>query len=46
MWCSTGTLLGLLLFYVYNNDFPKIINELFHTILHADDTGSLKSHIH
>jgi hypothetical protein len=41
-----GTVLGLLLFNVYINDFPKIISKLFHTILFAIDTGSLKSHIY
>jgi len=36
-----GSVLGLLLFNVYINDFPYIINEVSHTILFADDTNIL-----
>jgi hypothetical protein len=35
--------LGPLLFNVYINDFPCIINKLAHTILYADDTNILVS---
>ena len=34
-----GSVLGLLLFNIYLNDFPKIINQLSHIILFADDTS-------
>jgi len=35
--------LGSLLFSVYINDFPCIINKVSHTILFADDTNILVS---
>jgi hypothetical protein len=36
-----GPVLGPLLFNVYINDFPCIINKVAHTILYADDTNIL-----
>ena len=36
-----GSVLGTLLFNIYMNDMPKIINKLYHTILIADDTSIL-----
>ena len=36
-----GCILGPLLFNIYMNDIPKIINKLSHTILIADDTSIL-----
>jgi len=41
VWCSQGSVLGLLLYNIYINDFPKIINKLSHTLLFADDTSIL-----
>jgi hypothetical protein len=36
-----GSVLGLLLFNVYINDFPCIINYVSHSLLFADDTDIL-----
>jgi hypothetical protein len=36
-----GSVLGTLLFNIYMNDMPKIINKLCHTMLIADDTSIL-----
>jgi len=38
-----GSVLGPLMFNVYINDFPWIINKVSHTILLADDTNILVS---
>ena len=40
-----GSVLSPLLFSVYINDFPCIINKVSHTILFADDTNFLVSSI-
>jgi len=41
VWCSQGSVLGLLLFNIYINDFQKIINKLSHALLFADYTSIL-----
>jgi len=40
-----GSVLDSLVFNVYINDFPCIINKISHTILFADDTNILVSSV-
>ena len=40
VWCFAGLCSGsLAVEHTYNNDFPKIINKLSHSILFAEDTS-------
>ena len=33
-----GSILGPILFLLLTNDFPKVLNEVCHSVMYADDT--------